>query len=68
MDEIKTAYPDTRTLVGKTIYVKASVLTQTGRESSDESVMTRCSQLTSQASPKNQSMASSLRADHQSIK
>lgn len=34
MDEIKAAYPDIRSLVGKTIYVKASVLTQTGRESS----------------------------------
>lgn len=51
MDEIKTAYPDTRTLVGKTIYIKASVLTQTGRESSDDSVRTRCSQVKPQAFP-----------------
>ncbi|XP_075871782.1 complement C3-like isoform X2 [Nelusetta ayraudi] len=32
MDEIKAAYPDIRSLVGKTIYVKASVLTQTGSD------------------------------------
>lgn len=30
MDEIKRAYPNVRTLVGKSIYVKASVLTKTG--------------------------------------
>ncbi|XP_024914124.1 complement C3-like [Cynoglossus semilaevis] len=30
MDEIKRAYPDVRTLVGHSVYVKASVLTTTG--------------------------------------
>lgn len=31
MEEIKRAYPNVRTLVGKSIYVKASVLTSSGR-------------------------------------
>lgn len=31
MDEIKKAYPNIRSLVGSSIYVKASVLTSTGK-------------------------------------
>lgn len=31
MEEIKRAYPNVRTLVGNSIYVKASVLTTSGR-------------------------------------
>lgn len=31
MEEIKTAYPNIKTLVGSSVYVKASVLTKTGK-------------------------------------
>jgi len=30
MEEIKRAYPDTNSLVGSSVYVKASVMTSTG--------------------------------------
>ncbi|TNN34348.1 Complement C3 [Liparis tanakae] len=32
MEELKAAYPDVRSLVGKSLYVKASVLTQSGSD------------------------------------
>lgn len=32
MGEIKTLYPDVRALVGNSIYVKASVVTASGKE------------------------------------
>lgn len=35
MEELKAAYPDPQTLVGHSVYVKASVLTKTGKEDSD---------------------------------
>ena len=31
MEEIKRAYPDVRSLVGNSVYVKASVLTKSGK-------------------------------------
>lgn len=32
MEELKRAYPNIRTLVGNSVYVKASVLTKTGKD------------------------------------
>lgn len=32
IEELKAAYPDPETLVGHSVYVKASVLTKTGKE------------------------------------
>lgn len=31
MEEIKSAYPNIRSLIGNSVYVKASVLTKTGK-------------------------------------